>query len=396
MKDEVILAEVEPAVLTWARVSAELTPVAASRKLGLADDIVESWESGQVAPTIAQLKAATKVYRRALCVFFLSEPPDDFDTLRDLRRHVGDAAATWSVELHAEFRRALTQRDNYIEVSELEGRPLPNTWRLTGLPGDDEQIAAAARRHLIGQMPGTLPGPRETKYDHFNAWVAAIERSGVLVLHTEHGSVSISEMRGFSLHFDELPCITVNGSDSVRGRLFTLLHEFVHLLLRTEGICDTTSDARPATPDRQLEARCNAISASILMPADEVRALPAVVALLNQHDGWDYQTLASAAAHFGVSAEAFLRRLVTLGRVPMAFYLARRDEFAAAYEADDQRTRSGGNFYNTTARDRGKGYIRLIAGAHRRGVIGSSEAASYLGVKVSQIGRLADVAALPQ
>lgn len=37
-------------------------------------------------PTIAQLRKAAEVYKRSLAVFFLSEPPEGFDTLRDFRR----------------------------------------------------------------------------------------------------------------------------------------------------------------------------------------------------------------------------------------------------------------------------------------------------------------------
>ncbi len=98
---------------------------------------------------------------------------------------------------------------------------------------------------------------------------------------------------------------------------------------------------------------------------------------------------------FGVSAEAFLRRLVTLGRVSAAFYRARREEFLAAYEEEERRDRpAGGSFYRNKARDLGKGYVRLVADARRRRVIDSYTAASFLDVKVTQIERLAEAAAL--
>lgn len=85
-------------------------------------------------------------------------------------------------------------------------------------------------------------------------------------------------------------------------------------------LCDTVTDLRATTPDRQLEAQCRAIAAAILMPADVVLARPRVVAREHDRSGWDYPSL---AAPFGTSAEAMLRRLVTLGRVDVAFYPAR-------------------------------------------------------------------------
>lgn len=160
---------------------------------------------------------------------------------------------------------------------------------------------------------------------------------------------------------------------------------------KTRWNSTTVTDLRATTPDRQLEARCNAIAAAILMPAEQVLAEPAP-------ERWTYETLAGAAMPFGVSAEAFLRRLVTLGRVPMPFYQRKRDEFAAAYEDEEARSGGtrGGNWYRNTARDLGKGYVRRIADAHRRKVIDSYTAASFLNVKVDQIPGLAQAAALTE
>lgn len=388
-----IPALVEPSVLRWARETVDLSPVAAARKINVPDDRVELWETGKAQPTVAQLRAAARVYRRSLGVFFLPEPPQGFDTLRDFRRLEGAEAAAWSPALHDEYRRAHRQREHLLELAELEDFEHPTDWRITPLPTTDERIAAAARERLLSMMPMALPRTAD-KYLHLNLWAAALEAAGVLVMATRGGQVPKSEMRGFSLYFDVVPVIVVNGSDAPRGRLFTLLHEYAHLLLHTEGLCDTITDTRAVTPNRQIEARCNALAAAILMPADAVierlSALPPVA-----RDGWDYDTLANAARPFGTSAESFLRRLVTLGRVDDEFYSRRRAEFIAQYEAEEGRDKGGGgNWYRNTARDLGKGYVRAIADAHRRRAIDSYTAATFLDVKVQQIPKLAEAAAL--
>ena len=389
-----IPALVEPTLLRWARESIGLTPVAAARRLGIPDDRVDQWERGEARPTIAQLRKAADVYRRPLGVFFLPAPPLDFDTMRDFRRHEDGVVGEWSPELHGEYRRAHTQRDNVLELVDLEDEELPILWRIDDLPDDDAATAALARARLLDRGPLPLPRAAGSPYEHLNVWTAALEEAGVLVLATSRGAVSTREMRAFSLYFDVLPVIVVNGADGPRGRLFSMLHEYAHLLLHTAGLCDTVTDARATSADRQLEARCNAIAAAILMPAAQVLDHP-VVAASSEADTWTYENLRAAAAPFGVSAEAYLRRLVTLGRVSASFYRARREEFLAAYAADEERTRAtGGNWYRNTARDLGKSYIRRIADAHRRRVIDSYTAASLLNVKVEQIQRLAQEAAL--
>lgn len=390
-----IPAPVEPNVLRWARQSIDLTEVAASRKLDLPDDRVAAWESGEVTPTIAQLRRAAEVYKRPLAVFFLAEPPRDFDTLRDFRRLDGSDAGAWSPALHDDFRRAHEQRDAVLELADLDDVEPPADWRIDPLPDSDDEIAKAGRSRLLAIGPLALPASGDRPYDHLNAWVAAIETAGVLVMATAGGRVPLQEMRAFSLYFDSVPVIVVNGTDSPRGRLFSLMHEYAHLLLHTEGLCDTTTDRGAVSPDRRLEARCNALSALMLMPTDDVLGQPLVRSQRAEGFAWTYADLRRAAAPFGVSAEAFLRRLLTLGRVTEKFYAESRDAFLRAYEAEAERERaSGGNWYRNAVRDKGKGFVRLVTDAHARRVIDTYTAASFLDVKASQLARLATTASV--
>lgn len=390
-----IPAPVKPSVLRWARESIDLTDVAASRKMDLPNERVAEWESGAVVPSIAQLRKASEVYKRPLAVFFLPEPPLDFDTLRDFRRLDGAGAGAWSPALHDDFRRAHEQRDTVLELAELDDVTPSTDWRIDPLPANDDDLAGAGRARLLEVGPLALPTSGDRPYDHLNTWVAALEAAGVLVMATSGGRVPVAEMRAFSLYFDEVPVIVVNGADSPRGRLFSLLHEYAHLLLHTEGLCDTTTDRRAASPNRQLEARCNALAAAMLLPSDLVLASPIVRS--HQADGspWTYEDLRRAAAPFGVSAEAFLRRLLTLRLVTETFYAEKREEFLRAYEADAARDRaSGGNWYRNAVRDKGKGFVRLVTDAHKRRVIDTFTAATFLDVKASQLDRLASTAAL--
>ncbi len=382
-------------MLRWARESSGFTQVAASRKIKVPDDRVAQWESGEAVPTIAQLRKAAEVYNRSLAVFFLPQPPDGFDTLRDFRRLPDSEARQWSPALHEEFRRAHTQRDFALELAEIEEREFPTEWRLRASAEDVESTAQMIRTTLAEVGPLPVPDSSSDGYEHLNAWIAAVEASGVLVLATKGGRVDVKEMRGMSIYFDVLPVIVLNGSDHVRPRLFSLLHEFAHLAIHTEGLCDVTADDRPRDANRSVEAACNAIAASVLMPGADVRARPEVIARSVAPDSWDYATLRPVAAQFGVSPEALLRRLSTLGAVSTAFYRQRRAEFAAAYDDEASRTKpKSGNWYRNTVRDLGKAYVRAVADAHRRRVIDSNTAAVYLDAKVGQIQQLGEVAEL--
>jgi Zn-dependent peptidase ImmA (M78 family) len=383
-----IPALIEPSVLAWARTSANLEPIAAARKIGVVEDELRDWEKGKSYPTIAQLRKAATAYHRPLAVFFLPEPPKGFNTLRDFRRVAEQLSSEWSAALHAEYRRAHAQRDVLLELAELEDEAPARDWQLP-VPDGDEALAEAAREHLRGQTSLRFPSPGADKFRHLGYWTNALEEAGVLVMATERSRVPVDEMRGFSLYFDEVPVIMLNGADAPRGRMFSLLHEYVHLLLHTEGLCDTTTDMRSTTPDRAIEAHCNAVAAAILMPRQAVLS-SSLVARHKAGEAWALSELIDAAKPFGVSVEAFLRRLVTLGRVPLKAYVSFRDSQDVAPR--EKRKSPSGNFYTTKVRDLGKGYVRQVTSAHRRTAIDTTTAANYLDVKVGQIAGLAKAA----
>jgi Zn-dependent peptidase ImmA (M78 family) len=52
------------------------------------------------------------------------------------------------------------------------------------------------------------------------------------------------------------------------------MHEYAHLLLRSGGLCDVIAESGSSREDQNLEARCNRIAASILMPERAVRNAP--------------------------------------------------------------------------------------------------------------------------
>lgn len=378
-------ALVEPALLIWARATANLEPVAAARKIKVPDERIEEWESGRLAPTIAELRRASEVYNRTLGVFFLAEPPQGFETLRDFRRLELAITGEWSGDLHAEYRRAHEQREALLDIASLDDQPPSRAWRVS-VPDDDARVARKGRALLEREAPLLFPRPSADEYAHLRYWITALEEAGVLVLHTAGGRISTSEMRAFSLYFDDVPVIVLNGADYARGRLFSLIHEYAHLLLHTAGLCDTTTDRRAVNEDRRLEARCNALAAAILMPEASVLDVE-LVARHPSGEPWTLDDLIDAARPFGVSVESFLRRLVTLGRVPLSQYEGFRDAQRRVDFRPDKP--QGGNFYSNKARDLGKGYVRTVTRAHRSALIDSTTAATYLDVKVHQIPELA-------
>src|SRR5262245_46679177 len=251
-----VKALVKPAVLKWARESLNLALPDAAKKIGVKASKLIDWETGTARPTIGQLRKAARVYKRPLAVFFLSDPPRDFDALRDFRRLPDPTQATPSPQLNLEIRRAQMRRETALELAAGLGIDPYRIQTIRSDLSDSDRLAAQARQ-ILGVTLEEQCGWRGP-YDALHGWVGALERVAILVFQT--GAVPLEEVRGFSISADVYPVIVINAKDSPRGRVFTLIHEFTHLLLNRGGLCDLHTTRRGNSQEEEIEVFCNQVA----------------------------------------------------------------------------------------------------------------------------------------
>lgn len=391
-------ALVEPALLVWARNSIGLEVVDAARKIGVTLERLEQWESGETRPTIAQLRGLAAVYKRPLGVFFLSEPPAGFQALRDFRRLPGTPVGTMSPELHVVVQRAHAVREAAIELRAIAEESIGQPPRLERASRDPEEFGAAAREllgvSLATQISWTDPGRS------LGGWIDALAELDVLVLQVQ--AIPITEMRGFSVATDLLPVVVLNGADAARGRIFTLLHEVIHVLLGAEGLCDLHTARSARSVDDEIEIFCNQAAAAALMPADSF-ANEQILQSPPTNGRWVDATVEALSERYSVSQEAVLRRLYALGLTTWEYLQEKTAEFRLAYaEArEEQRRRrreaekaGGPSYYRMKVRDLGRAYIGLALDAYHRREITGVDLFEFLEIKVSQIPKLEEELAL--
>jgi Zn-dependent peptidase ImmA (M78 family)/transcriptional regulator with XRE-family HTH domain len=385
-------ALIKPALLAWARESAGYSLDEAADKLHLSADRLRSWESGETRPTIAQLRAAAKAYKRPLAVFYLSEPPRDFQPLRDYRRVPDAQLGQMSPELVAVIRRAHATREAALELRELADEPVRPAPKLDKGTTDAERYGAAARA-LLGVTPAQQAAWRDPRRA-LNAWIDAVSALDVLVLQAQ--SIPIQEMRGFSISTERLPVIVLNGGDVPRGRIFTLLHEFAHVLLHADGVCDVLPRRKPRGPTDEIEIFCNQVAAAALMPLDAFRAEPALQR--RAADGrWSEDTIARLSEKYSTSREAVVRRLHSIGLADWGFLQEKEAQYSEAYKEyrEEQKRkrheneRSGGpSYYRMKVRDLGRGFIESALDAYYRRAITGSDLSEYLEIKLNGLPKL--------
>lgn len=377
-------APVSAAVLLWSRNSAGVPDVHAAKKAGVPVERLREWESGASQPSIAQLRALADLYKRPVAVLLLDEVPKDFSVMRHFRRLPDSSETTLSPSLAAQTRAALVRREVALSLRAAAGEQTA----LFALRADTAEGAALAAERVRVALGISMEDQVSWQDERvaYKAWRAAVERVGTLVFQV--GRVPVAEMRGLSAFQEPLPVILINGGDSVRGRTFSLFHEFGHLLLHEVHLCDWRDEA--GWSGSSTEVWCNAFAANLLVPAEALSAefRPAGRGAASEADWTEARRLAD---RFKVSQEVILRRLVTLGALSNAGYVKARkylQELERAPKRAKKKQRGGQAPDLKAVWTFGNPFIRNVLGALHQRRITLSDASDYLDVKVRWIPRI--------
>jgi Zn-dependent peptidase ImmA (M78 family) len=392
-----VRAKVKPEILVWARESAGYTLAEATEQLDIAEEKLFAWESGQSAPTISQLQGMASAYKRPLSVFYLQVVPRTFSVMRDFRRLPGTGIRHVSPNLAQEIRIAQQRRQLALELME-ESVTKVLTFRLSATLDDDAETLGEGIRHALGITHREQKEWRRDRqgYAAFNAWRAAIESLGVLVFQTTR--VSEEEVSGFAIANSTFPVIVINPANTPpTRRTFSLLHEFIHILLHQSGVSDLEVDAARPPEDQKVEVFCNRVAAATLIPKNHLIAEKAVVEHGSGKEDWTDEVISELARNYSVSREALVRRLLTFNLVSNSFYERKRQQYAEEYRQKRQIERERFKkqdeiFFPNPPRDAlthiGRPLVKMILDSYYRERLSLSDVSGFLGIRTRHVSKL--------
>ena len=203
----------------------------------------------------------------------------------------------------------------------------------------------------------------------------------------------MEEVRGYALTDTPLPVVGINGSDWINARIFTLLHEFAHLLLGKPGISDQKDYPKSVkSPDQRVERWCNAFAAEVLVPRKSLESLPEVRAV-SSSKSWSDSELEDLANKFSVSRAVILGRLLTIGKTSEEEYWPRLEALRKAAE-EAEKPSVPVPVPRRVVRAVGKPFARIVVGAYDREAITSSDLAEYLGMRLKHLGKVREALSL--
>lgn len=159
-----------------------------------------------------------------------------------------------------------------------------------------------------------------------------VESLGVLVIHR---SFDTDEAAGVYAHIDAGPhVILINTTKSSKARkLFTLAHEFCHVLLRAEGA------SNPSIISNKVERFCNRFAACLLAPK---RLIETALRTFGYTPSADESFIRLFAKRLGISQECLFLRLVEIGYLDQTQYAMWKAKFSGRTPAGDTGDGGGG------------------------------------------------------
>ena len=388
---------ITPKVAKWARESAGFTEEEAARKIGRSPDEITGWESGELRPSMSQIRKASEVYKRPLAVFFLPEPPQDFATLRDFRRLPADVPREYSPNLRFLIRQTRARQEWLRDFLESENRP-PLDFIGSARPSDDPVTLAQRIRKAIGVAPDEIQACR-TREDALQLWLSRSEMSGVFVFRAGNlrwEKIDVVEARGFALSDEYAPFIFLNAQDAKAAQVFTLAHELAHLWLDESGVSNLRTAASPSTETDIIEVFCNRVAAEILVPQDAFQ------------ERWKQQDadktleerIQSNSRHFKVSEWVIVRRLLDWGQISKTKYDKLTHDYEqqwreARQQQKENQAEGGPSPYLLKLINNGYAFSRVVLSAYQNGGVSGRDTSSLLGVKLDKVGNLVELIGIP-
>ena len=298
-----------------------------------------------------------------------------------MRRLPGKPAGEESPELAAQVQLAVERREIAIRLFEELGEEPPRLSIDASTSDDPEELGLGIRRALDIEIDEQLSWA--DPYEALRGWRSKLERFGILVFQIPR--VSMDEMRGFSLSPDPLPIIGVNTKDSPRGRIFTIFHEFTHILLNDDILHAPGTNWFQLDPDLESEFFANNVSAATLVPQGDFVSAAAELDGLGT-GGWTDRKMTNLSRRYEVSKSVIVRRLRKFDLIsPQAFA-----EFRADYDQFEPQPRGsggGGNFYLNKTAHLGTLIPQMAFRAYYDDKVTSSDLSSLFGMQVKSLGK---------
>lgn len=366
--------EVEPKVLDWAIESSGWKKEELIKKLKINSKNLDGWLSGTLNPKISQLEKLALIIQRPFAIFFLSEPQREKPAPKDYRM-LPEREGEFDKKTLLAIRRA--RRLQHVSKDLSQNLQAGVKANITNFElKDNPKVVADKYRAELSISDNNKQW--KTPYDLFNYLRDKIEDKNILIFQIP---MPIDDARGFTLT-DEFPAIiVVNSKDKIEARVFSLMHEFGHILLNKSGI-SIPENALFVHRIDSVEKWCNDFASSFLLPEEKAKT----IFNENRNVLTETRTLNTLSRKLKLSKAMILYNMSKLNFISKAQYDAVLNRYRPEIlSAEETKTKRVGFAARTADKrcidERGHRFVSLVASNVEKGYITHNDALDYLSIK---------------
>lgn len=385
MVQQKTVAKINPKVLEWAIDSSGWEISDLAEKLDVDPNTIENWKLKKQAIELQILEKLADCVKRPLAIFFLPKPPSEH-TITDFRKISGSTSSKLSKEtilairesryLQSVARELLIQQKNSLK---------PKIKSNITIRDNPEEIAMKERNHLgFDSKEGLLSQEASGSINNrYNKLRQILESLNVFVFQS---NLPVEEVRGLTLSGALPQTIVISSADSYQARIFSLMHEYGHVLLNEEGICTPEYGSiknNPSNKQQKIEYWCNHFAASILVPRDQFLY---AFHRLDERKDEPKSIINNLSRQFRVSKQVIIVRI-------LRFFPKHPDkqkylkEFEMLRESRSTKKDSAGfvSPVDICLSRKGKKYVSLVLDSRKKDIINNRNTIDYLNLKLKHL-----------
>lgn len=256
-------------ILKWARMSAgfcveEITNILKKKWKTIKIDSLQNWENGINKPTFAQLIFLSEKYKRPLAVFFSINKPKEENIPPEFRILAAKGLVGLTPDVLLAIRKARNIQGNIQYVSKLLKMDFNTDLPKFNMKDMAPQILAENYREIFQYSLETIRkiSGHETPFNYIRNLIE--DKNCIVIKSTFRNSFNSRDARAFSLVDREPFLINITNDDTETGKLFSLLHEFCHVLLRGNSI-NSGNEISTLLENNNIEKYCNEFAGNFLV-----------------------------------------------------------------------------------------------------------------------------------
>ena len=365
------VVDIELSVLKWLIDSSGWAEEEIAKRLGTSTQNIQKIIAGEKKPTFRQLKELSIMFKRPIAAFLLSKPKPEKPKPKDYRL-LPERVDKFDKKTLLVLRKTRRLQELSKELS--RNIKYDTKTKLEKAKTSDSPEKIAEKYREIFELTLDKQKKFKTAYELFHYLRDVLEDMNIYVFQF---SMPVEDARGFVLVDDSPNVIVVNTKDSIEARLFSLMHEFGHILLG-ESVIDLP-DVASSTKDK-IESWCNAFSAAFLLP----KSIAKDIFTENKPALTQRKTLNYLSRKYKVSKAMLLLSMTKLDFITKKDLRDILNQFKPDLKKEKEKAAKGGGGVPSDRKalaEMGNKFISLVANNYDRDFITYTDALNYLSIK---------------